>query len=136
MKTFLAVVFGTIFLLNRSFSQQNNSIGTQPTSNPQHVESTDLSGGTLGQIPFQSAASRTSFSATTLTAVGTLTAADQIVPFVRTKAQIDALVPRAVGAMVVCSDCTITYSVCTATGTLAAQWARAGSSTVGCGTNN
>lgn len=58
-------------------------------------------------------------------------------PLVRTKAQIDVLVPAyGAGSILVCSDCTIAYSLCNATGTLAAQWARAGSSTVGCGTGN
>jgi len=53
-----------------------------------------------------------------------------------TKALIDAEVPDAIGAAIICTDCAIPYSLCTATGTLAAQWARAGSATVGCGTNN
>lgn len=50
-----------------------------------------------------------------------------------TKADFDTLVPDFVGAMAQCSDCTLTYSVCRATGTAAAQWAREGSATVGCG---
>ena len=58
-------------------------------------------------------------------------------PLVRTAAQLDVLVPvYGAGSVVVCSDCTVDYSLCTATGTLAAQWARAGSATVGCGSGN
>lgn len=72
----------------------------------------------------------------TLTVTGATTLSGQIVPLVRTKAQVDVLVPAAAGATIICSDCTITYSLCTATGTAAAQWARAGSATVGCGSGN
>ena len=50
-----------------------------------------------------------------------------------TKANFDSLVADFVGAMAQCSDCTLTYSVCRATGASAAQWARDGSATVGCG---
>ena len=58
-------------------------------------------------------------------------------PLLRTKVQLDALVPEyGAGSVVVCSNCAIPYSLCTATGTLASQWARAGSATVGCGSGN
>lgn len=60
----------------------------------------------------------------------------QLIPLVQTKAQIDVLTPAAVGAVIVCTNCTIPYSLCTATGAAVSMWARAGSATVGCGTGN
>lgn len=63
-------------------------------------------------------------------------AAGQLLILRQTKAQIDALVPVAVGAIIMCTDCAGTYSLCTATGTTAGQWANASLATVGCGTNN
>jgi len=51
-----------------------------------------------------------------------------------TKAQIDTLTPDFVGALVQCSNCTLTYAVCRGIGTAVAQFAREGSGTVGCGT--
>jgi len=72
----------------------------------------------------------------TMTQTGVLTLSAQLVPLQRTVTQINTLVPTVVGAVVICTNCTIPYSLCTATGTLAAQWARAGSATVGCGTGN
>lgn len=53
----------------------------------------------------------------------------------RTKAQVDALVPEAVGQIIFCSDCS-TANICVSTGTAAAQWLRVDSTTVGCGSNN
>jgi len=55
--------------------------------------------------------------------------------FARTKAQIDALVPLGVGAVITCSNCTVPYVLCTATGTLAAQWVAMKTGN-GCGSNN
>jgi len=76
----------------------------------------------------------TTTGATTQTGVLTLSA--QLVPLQQTVTQINTLVPTAVGAAIICTICTIPYSLCTATGTAAAQWARAGSATVGCGSGN
>lgn len=36
--------------------------------------------------------------------------------FVQTKAQIDAMTPNQLGSQIICSDCTVPYDVCTATG--------------------
>jgi hypothetical protein len=58
------------------------------------------------------------------------------VPLIRTKAQFDALTPTEVGLTYLCSNCTIPYSMCVATGTAKAQFKVTHSATVGCGTNN
>lgn len=57
-------------------------------------------------------------------------------PVVLTVTQFNTAVPDAVGNIALCSNCTINYSVCVATGTSAAQWKVSHSATVGCGTNN
>lgn len=54
----------------------------------------------------------------------------------RTKAQIDTLVPTRQGQLVSCIDCTTAYNTCESSGTLAAQWRKVGSTTLGCGTGN
>lgn len=109
---------------------------TAPTTS--QVALTALTASTTGQIivtqPSATADALDFISNATLTAA--FAQDGQFLPLNRTKAQIDALIPRATGALIICTNCTIPFSVCTATGTLAAQWARAGSSTVGCGTNN
>ena len=56
-------------------------------------------------------------------------------PYSRTKAQIDLLVPTKVGQVIDCTDCTLP-GLCRSTGTLAAQWRKMESATLGCGTNN
>lgn len=53
----------------------------------------------------------------------------------RTRAQIDLLVPTNVGQYVDCTDCTLP-GLCRSTGTLAAQWRKVESATLGCGTGN
>lgn len=58
------------------------------------------------------------------------------IPLVRTKAQFSAMTGLAVGMTFLCSDCTIPYSVCVATGTGLSQTKVSHSATVGCGTNN
>lgn len=75
-------------------------------------------------------------SVTATAATLRVTSGGQFLPLRLTVTQIDTLVPAGVGAVILCTNCTIPYSVCTATGTAAGQWARAGSATVGCGTNN
>ena len=56
-------------------------------------------------------------------------------PLAKTKAQIDLLVPTKVGQVIDCIDCALP-GLCRSTGTLAAQWRKMESATVGCGTNN
>lgn len=53
----------------------------------------------------------------------------------RTKAQIDVLSAASVGEFIDCTDCTLP-GICRSTGTLASQWRKIESSTLGCGTNN
>ena len=53
----------------------------------------------------------------------------------RTMAQINALVPTAVGQIVFCNNCTVT-NLCVSTGTAVAQFLRVDSTTAGCGTGN
>ena len=47
----------------------------------------------------------------------------------------DAATPTAVGQSYLCSDCTITYQLCIATGTAKAQFRASHSATLGCGTS-
>lgn len=57
-------------------------------------------------------------------------------PLIRTKAQFDALTGLSVGQTYLCSDCTIPYSVCVATGTGLSMTKVSHSATVGCGSGN
>lgn len=59
-------------------------------------------------------------------------------PFVRTKAQFDAMTPNAdeLGAMFICSDCSSPYAMCVTTGATLSGFRRSDSTTIGCGTNN
>ena len=62
----------------------------------------------------------------------------------RTKAQIDTLVPGRAGEEICCSDCTVPYTKCNSTGTLASQYRVQSATTTtpgigtpnGCGTGN
>lgn len=57
-------------------------------------------------------------------------------PIAKTRAQIDLLIPAAGAASYIdCTDCTLP-GLCRSTGTLAAQWRKVESATLGCGTNN
>ncbi len=104
------------------------------------IRLTALNGSTTGQTIVAAAsqlADLLSISSRTATA-GTVrvAAGGQVLLLRATVTEINTLVPEAVGAAIICTNCTIPYSLCTATGTAAAQWARAGSATVGCGSNN
>lgn len=68
-------------------------------------------------------------------AKSTFTAAGFWEPISKTKAQIDLLVPTKVGQVIYASDTTLP-GLCVSTGTLAAQWRKMESATLGCGTNN
>lgn len=94
------------------------------------------SGYTVSAVASQTADLVAVSSPSATTPTMRVTSGGQFLPKRLTKALIDLEVPAAVGAVIICTDCTIPYSLCTGTGTAAAQWARAGSSTVGCGTNN
>lgn len=48
---------------------------------------------------------------------GLVSISGQTLMWVRTKAQIDAITPAAAGAQAICSDCTVPYDLCVATGT-------------------
>lgn len=74
------------------------------------------------------------FAAGTITATK-IVSSGSIQPNVYTKTQIDTLVPGIQGQIIVCSNCTVPYVLCTSTGILAAQYVamKTGS---GCGTNN
>ncbi len=149
---FVIVAFGfavgTVFV----WGYGGNVKGTR-SSNENGVASGDLGGSfpsptvlsvanvTTGVLPVANGGTAGNTAAAARTALGAANIAGdtftgQFIPLVRTKAQINALVPRGVGALIICSDCTIPYSVCTAPGTLAAQFARAGPASVGCGSNN
>lgn len=52
---------------------------------------------------------------------------------IKTKAQFSASTP-AVGQAALCSDCAITYQLCTATAAVLSGWRASHSATVGCGT--
>lgn len=56
-------------------------------------------------------------------------------PLSQTRAQINTLVPTAVGQVIYASDTTLP-GLCISTGTLASQWRKMESATLGCGTNN
>jgi len=56
-------------------------------------------------------------------------------PWSRTQAQIDTLVPLAAGEIIFCSNCSV-LNACISTGTAAGQWARMDLATAGCGSNN
>ena len=68
-----------------------------------------------------------------LTSTG-LTVSGTIGLWSRTKAQIDAITPTAVGSVLFCSNCTIP-DVCVSTGTTLSGFKKIGE-TAGCGTNN
>lgn len=68
-------------------------------------------------------------------AKSTFTATGFWEPYSRTKLQIDTLVPTKVGQVIYASDTTLP-GLCVSTGTLAAQWRKMESATLGCGTNN
>ena len=53
-----------------------------------------------------------------------------------TKLQIDTLTPGDVGDIIQCSNCTITYQLCVASGSAVAQWAAGTTASRGCGSNN
>lgn len=57
----------------------------------------------------------------TMTATGALTLGDYLIQSVMTAAQINAVTPLVLGARYTCSNCTLTYSTCVATGTAASQ---------------
>lgn len=83
----------------------------------------------------------------TIAAAGNVSVdAGQFVPYVRTKAQIDAIT-AVVGGVVICSDCTVPYDVCVGTGTGVSDFRATINSAIstsipgtlvnkGCGTNN
>lgn len=56
-------------------------------------------------------------------------------PISKTRAQIDTLVPTKIGQVIYASDTTLP-GLCISTGTLAAQWRKMESATLGCGTGN
>lgn len=89
----------------------------------------DFAAGTITATTVSAA-----LSATTIT-VSSATVTNSLKMGLRTKAQFD-VTAAAVGTTYLCSDCTIAYSLCVATGTGAAQWKVTHSATVGCGTNN
>lgn len=55
----------------------------------------------------------------------------QVVPYMRTAAQLSALAPIAVGALIGCSDCTAAF-ICQSSGTLAGAWVEIGTKTTAC----
>lgn len=56
-------------------------------------------------------------------------------PISKTRAQVNTLVPTKIGQVIYVSDTTLP-GLCVSTGTLAAQWRKMESATLGCGTNN
>lgn len=58
-----------------------------------------------------------------------------LMPWSRTKAQISALTPAAVGEIIYCSDCTV-KNTCISTGTALSDWMRQDLATAGCGPDN
>ena len=102
----------TVAPLNVSTTGQ---ILNSPTSNTADIEEFQVNGATVARV----------------------TQNGQIIPHVYTKSQIDTLVPDQLGAIIECVNCAVPYTVCEASGTLAAQWTVPGSvGSKGCGTNN
>ena len=62
---------------------------------------------------------------------GTLTVSNYFIPYSRTRAQLNTLVPGLVGAQVFCSNCATNGDMCVSTGTTAGQWRRIGTA-LGC----
>ena len=83
----------------------------------------------------RSSISTLTLTATTVVTSSALTVTDAFKPAVKTKAQMSAMT-GVVGAVYLCSDCTIPYSVCVGTGTTISGWKVSHSATVGCGVNN
>lgn len=65
----------------------------------------------------------------------TFTASGFWEPYSRTRAQIDVLVPTKIGQVIYASDSTLP-GLCISTETLAGDWRKMESATLGCGTNN